>query len=503
MNVLKAERPEQAIVFVRTKIGVDRLARRLGDAGVRVQGPARRHVPGPARRRDDRLQGRARAAAGGHRRRRARARHHRRQPRRELRRAELARRLRPPHRPHRPRRRGGPRDHADHAQAAPRARGDRAPRQDRDRGVAAGRQRQAASASPRERKPRERETRRPRHTKPHSRDGVPYAKLVVGAGRQDGHRARRRGAARSSTTRISRTTTCATCACSSASASSRCPTERAERGGREGHRESSPGRGAPAGGDSKTMSKATMHTNHGPIEIELFDEDAPKTVENFLKLSRDGYYDGLIFHRVIRDFMIQGGCPQGTGTGGPGYEFEDEFNDHKIVRGALAMANRGPEHQRQPVLHRHHRGRTLARRQAHRVRPGGLRDGGRRRDRGRSRPAPGDRPVEDAVIERDGGRVRVELLWWEGCPSHPEALEELPGCCARRAWTPSGRAVRGGERRAGASGALPRLADDPDRRRRRGAARRRRAVLPDLPGLPPARRPALADTRPRGPARAP
>jgi peptidyl-prolyl cis-trans isomerase B (cyclophilin B) len=90
------------------------------------------------------------------------------------------------------------------------------------------------------------------------------------------------------------------------------------------------------------MSQATMHTNHGPIEIELFEDDAPKTVENFVKLSKDGFYDGLIFHRVIKDFMIQGGCPQGTGTGGPGYEFEDEINDHKIVRGALAMANRGP-----------------------------------------------------------------------------------------------------------------------------------------------------------------
>jgi peptidyl-prolyl cis-trans isomerase B (cyclophilin B) len=90
------------------------------------------------------------------------------------------------------------------------------------------------------------------------------------------------------------------------------------------------------------MSRATMHTGHGPIAIELFDEDAPKTVDNFLKLSRDGYYDGLTFHRVIRDFMIQGGCPQGTGTGGPGYEFEDEINRHKVERGALAMANRGP-----------------------------------------------------------------------------------------------------------------------------------------------------------------
>src|SRR5436190_13519981 len=89
-------------------------------------------------------------------------------------------------------------------------------------------------------------------------------------------------------------------------------------------------------------SKATMQTNAGPIELELFDEDAPKTVENFRKLASEGFYDGLIFHRVIPDFMIQGGCPQGTGTGGPGYTFEDEFNDNKVVRGALAMANAGP-----------------------------------------------------------------------------------------------------------------------------------------------------------------
>jgi cyclophilin family peptidyl-prolyl cis-trans isomerase len=85
-----------------------------------------------------------------------------------------------------------------------------------------------------------------------------------------------------------------------------------------------------------------MKTTEGDITFELFDEDAPKTVENFRKLASDGFYDGLLFHRVIKDFMIQGGCPQGTGTGGPGYTFEDEFNDHKIVRGALAMANAGP-----------------------------------------------------------------------------------------------------------------------------------------------------------------
>jgi cyclophilin family peptidyl-prolyl cis-trans isomerase len=90
------------------------------------------------------------------------------------------------------------------------------------------------------------------------------------------------------------------------------------------------------------MSTATMQTTDGPIVFELFDEDAPKTVENFRKLASDGFYDGLTFHRVIKDFMIQGGCPQGTGTGGPGYTFEDEINDHKVVRGALAMANAGP-----------------------------------------------------------------------------------------------------------------------------------------------------------------
>ena len=90
------------------------------------------------------------------------------------------------------------------------------------------------------------------------------------------------------------------------------------------------------------MSEATLHTNHGPVVVELFDEDAPKTVDNFRKLSSDGFYDGLIFHRVIKDFMIQGGCPQGSGMGGPGYTFEDEPNQHKIVRGALAMANSGP-----------------------------------------------------------------------------------------------------------------------------------------------------------------
>ncbi len=89
-------------------------------------------------------------------------------------------------------------------------------------------------------------------------------------------------------------------------------------------------------------SSATIETNHGTIQLELFDEEAPETVANFRKLAGEGFYDGLVFHRVIGDFMIQGGCPQGTGTGGPGYTFDDEFNEHPIVKGTLAMANAGP-----------------------------------------------------------------------------------------------------------------------------------------------------------------
>jgi peptidyl-prolyl cis-trans isomerase B (cyclophilin B) len=147
------------------------------------------------------------------------------------------------------------------------------------------------------------------------------------------------------------------------------------------------------------MTTATMHTNHGPIEVEFFDDAAPKTVDNFVTLSKDGYYDGLIFHRVIRDFMIQGGCPLGTGTGGPGYEFEDEFNDNKIVRGALAMANRGPDTNGSqffivttdaaPWLDGKHTvfGRVTAGMEAV--------DGIEGLDTG-----PGDRPVDDAQIER-------------------------------------------------------------------------------------------------------
>ena len=91
------------------------------------------------------------------------------------------------------------------------------------------------------------------------------------------------------------------------------------------------------------MSEMTMTTNHGAIVFEMFDDDAPKTVENFRKLAATASTTASTFHRIIRDFMIQGGCPEGTGTGGPGYTFEDEINAHKVVRGALAMANAGPD----------------------------------------------------------------------------------------------------------------------------------------------------------------
>ena len=90
------------------------------------------------------------------------------------------------------------------------------------------------------------------------------------------------------------------------------------------------------------MTSATIHTSEGTIRVELFPDDVPKTVENFTKLAGDGFYDGLVFHRVIPDFMVQAGCPRGDGTGGPGYQFDDEQSSHPVARGALAMANAGP-----------------------------------------------------------------------------------------------------------------------------------------------------------------
>ncbi len=102
--------------------------------------------------------------------------------------------------------------------------------------------------------------------------------------------------------------------------------------------------GPPMTVDAANNYVATMTTNHGAIVIELFPKEAPKTVHNFVTLSRDGFYDGVIFHRVIPNFMIQGGDPTGTGTGGPGYKFGDEFDSSLRFDkpGLLAMANSGP-----------------------------------------------------------------------------------------------------------------------------------------------------------------
>lgn len=92
------------------------------------------------------------------------------------------------------------------------------------------------------------------------------------------------------------------------------------------------------------MKVATIKTNKGPIRVELYADKVPKTVANFEKLTGEGFYNGLKFHRVIADFMVQTGCPQGTGTGGPGYQFADEFNAElkHDGPGVLSMANAGP-----------------------------------------------------------------------------------------------------------------------------------------------------------------
>ena len=91
------------------------------------------------------------------------------------------------------------------------------------------------------------------------------------------------------------------------------------------------------------MTRAIMETDKGTINLELFDQDAPNTVANFVKLSKDGFYDDLNFHRVIPNFMVQGGCPHGTGTGGPGYKIKCEINDNKHEAGSLSMAHAGKD----------------------------------------------------------------------------------------------------------------------------------------------------------------
>ena len=94
--------------------------------------------------------------------------------------------------------------------------------------------------------------------------------------------------------------------------------------------------------DTSKQYTATIETEKGNLVLELFASDVPVTVNNFVFLSREGFYDGTTFHRVIPDFMAQGGDPAGTGTGGPGYKFADEFTEHTHVTGALSMANAGP-----------------------------------------------------------------------------------------------------------------------------------------------------------------
>ena len=99
----------------------------------------------------------------------------------------------------------------------------------------------------------------------------------------------------------------------------------------------------PPPADPGTSYTAVMETSAGEITLELWPDLAPQTVGNFVGLAKQGFYDGTTFHRIIHDFMIQGGCPKGTGTGGPGYDFADEINERKLVRGTLAMANAGPD----------------------------------------------------------------------------------------------------------------------------------------------------------------
>src|SRR4030095_7144729 len=138
--------------------------------------------------------------------------------------------------------------------------------------------------------------------------------------------------------------------------------------------------------DPNKHYSATFKTSRGEIVCDLFTQDAPKTVNNFVFLASEKFYDGTVFHRVIANFMIQGGDPTGTGRGGPGYRFEDEVrnNPRKHQVGSLSMANAGPEHKRQPIF-RYPRRDRLAERQTHRVRPGSTRAGNSRCNTARRR----------------------------------------------------------------------------------------------------------------------
>ena len=182
-----------------------------------------------------------------------------------------------------------------------------------------------------------------------------------------------------------------------------------------------------------------MHTNHGPIELELFEADAPKTVENFVKLSRDGYYDGLIFHRVIPDFMVQGGCPRAPGPADQATSSRTSSTTTRSCAARSRWRTAGPDTngsqffivttEAAPWLDGKHTvfGQVASGMEAVDAIEG-LETG------------PGDRPVEDAKIERMEVHA-VELLWWDGCPSHPEALDELRGMLLEEGWTRRSSAI--------------------------------------------------------------
>ena len=195
------------------------------------------------------------------------------------------------------------------------------------------------------------------------------------------------------------------------------------------------------------MTTATLTTNRGAIGLELFADDAPKTVENFVKLSKDGFYDGVIFHRVIEDFMIQGGDPTGTGTGGPGYQFEDEHNQHSVERGVLAMANAGPNTNGSQFFIVTADACPWLDGEAHRLRPGDVRDGRGRRDRAApTRTARiarwtrcGSSRSRSATAPRRGRRqrrrpaaaVRSRVRRSPGAPAPRAATRASSACCSR------------------------------------------------------------------------
>ena len=153
------------------------------------------------------------------------------------------------------------------------------------------------------------------------------------------------------------------------------------------------------------MAKATISTDKGDIEVDIFTTGAPKAAKNFLDLAKKGFYDGVIFHRIVPGFVIQGGDPTGTGRGGPGYQFEDEPFEGDYYRGTLAMANAGPNTNGSQFFICSRRPDREAAEELHDLRAGHEGHGRRRPDRGRPdrRPGPAGRAREDDDGDRVGG----------------------------------------------------------------------------------------------------